>query len=425
MNTSHRCRFGLVVCLLWAVVSIVADAAFGRTLLEASGSTQWKFLDTGVAPPPAWIQPTYDDSKWQSGKAPLGYGEPRVATELRSSNDEGKQPVTAWFRCKFDVPKLRPGESLVLMSCIDDGAIFYLNGREIDRINMPSGKVMPTTLAASTVSDKDEGLYTRQHIPAHAVKAGKNVLAIEVHQGGIKSSDLFLDVAVKVLPPEAGVATVTSDAQQVITLFNKGHYLGPEVKVPDGYIDGGRGMKIDGGGQASSGREILTVDRAHDAELAADLTFARSSEIRMLPELDRIQRISALIDKRTTPPGGREWVGETTTLLEKEFENKPVLIGDWVDQCQAGVCRHRALLFKILGDEAGLKTSLVRGNFAKNGPPGGAHAWNEVQLADGRRILVDVMHQGGKPKFLDITSPEVVARYLKVDDTPWYKTEAE
>jgi transglutaminase/protease-like cytokinesis protein 3 len=91
-----------------------------------------------------------------------------------------------------------------------------------------------------------------------------------------------------------------------------------------------------------------------------------------------------------------------------------------MDQCHAGVCRHRSLLFKLLGDEAGLKTALVRGNFIKKKPPGFAHAWNEVILEDGRHLLVDVMHNGGAATFRELTDPYVIKHYGRVDDTPWY-----
>jgi hypothetical protein len=77
------------------------------------------------------------------------------------------------------------------------------------------------------------------------------------------------------------------------------------------------------------------------------------------------------------------------------------------------------LLFKILGDEAGLDVALVRGNYDRTGPDRG-HAWNEVSLGDGRRVIVDVMHHGARPQCLEVTAPQVIEHYLKVDDTPWY-----
>ena len=211
--------------------------------------------------------------------------------------------------------------------------------------------------------------------------------------------------------------------------YYKRHYVGPGTKLPDGYVDGGRYMRIDAEGRARSGREILLVDRAGDAELAKHLAFARSTNVLALGPLERTQRLAEYIDRITTPPGGMRWVEPAVDGLTKEFANRPLRIGDVLDQGQAGVCRHRSLLFKLLADEAGLKSALVRGNYATGGPRSGtsrtgAHAWNEVYLDDGRRLLVDVMHNGGKPRFPAVTNSFVVQHYLKPDDTPWYGTNA-
>jgi transglutaminase-like putative cysteine protease len=164
------------------------------------------------------------------------------------------------------------------------------------------------------------------------------------------------------------------------------------------------------------------VDRIDDAELADDLAFARSAELRSLPPLERAQRLADRIQRKTTPRGGARWVTATVMQLEAEFCNKPILIGDWVDQCQAGVCRHRSLLFKILADEAGLKAALVRGNYAggDDSGRGAPHAWNEIVLDDGRRLLVDLMLGGGRQDLPEVTSPAVARHYLRVDNTPWY-----
>ncbi|HWA97678.1 MAG TPA: EDR1-related protein, partial [Pirellulales bacterium] len=394
----NRCLVQYRKVFVLVLVALGARPVAGRDLVPAGGQTAWRYLDTGIAPDAAWQQPMFDDSRWPAGPAPLGFGEERLKTQVRPGVGE-KQSTTIWFRHSFTPPALKPGESLVLMLCVDDGAVAYLNGTEIGRTNMPDGPITADTLARQTVGNTREGLYTRIHLPLQALSPEKkNVLAVEVHQASQRSSDLFFDLALKTSPAPNDGATLSSNGAEVATLFNRTHLVGPGVTIPDGYLDGGRGMKVDSAGQASSRREILVVDRTHDEELAADLAFARSAELRMLPELERVRAIAARIDQRTTPPGGGRWTGETVTMLEHEFAGKPVLIGDWVDQCQAGVCRHRALLFKLLADEAGLQASLTRGNFMKNGK-GEAHAWNEVQLADGRRVLVDVMHNGGKPKF--------------------------
>lgn len=421
MNVRIRRALSLAFRLLMVIVAIEPGALLARTVLEAGNGTVWKYLDNGVEPKAAWRQPGFDDSQWKSGPAPLGYGEPQLGTQVRFGADEARKQITTWFRHEFDSPELKPGERLVVLLCVDDGAVVYLNGQELERTNMPSGRVTASTLARETVDNRGEGFYARVRVPQQLVRTrAKNVVAVEVHQAAAKSSDLFFDLALKVMPAEASDPEVPAAAREVVDIFNKQHYVGPGTKIPDGYLDGGRRMALDAAGHASSGREILWVDRARDAELAADLSFARSAQLRALPPLERAQRIAARIDAETTPPGGLKWVGETTEQMEKDVKNRPVLIGDWVDQCQAGVCRHRSLLFKILADEAGLRTALVRGNFSKGGPSGFPHAWNEVFLDDGRRVLVDVMHNGGQPKFPEVTDPKVVERYLKVDNTPWY-----
>ena len=256
-------------------------------------------------------------------------------------------------------------------------------------------------------------------MPSTALLPGqKNVLAVEVHQAAETSSDLFLDLALKLCPAHVLTPDVPEAAREVTNTFNKRHYLGPGLRIPDGYTDGGRHMVIDAKHRATSEREIFQVDRRRDAELARYLTFARSSELRDLPILERVERIAAQIDKETTPPGGPACLEGTALQLEREFRNQSILIGEWINQGRAGACRHRSLLFKILADEAGLNVSLVRGNYVEQRSPAVGHAWNEVFLDDGRRVLVDVSLEGSQPRFLEVATPEVIEHYRKVDNTP-------
>lgn len=401
---------------------LLAAAGFAHPLearsLVSTGAV-WKY-HFGAPPERGWRGADYDDSAWKSGPAPLGYGEDRLGTRLGSEANEGSRPITTYFRTSFPSPKLMAGETLVVMLCVDDGAVVYLNGVELSRTNMQPGSVRPDTPALKTLGNSDEGFYVRIPIRAAALRSANNVLAVEVHQSSPRSSDLFFDLALKTVPPPRADEDLSDEASKVIRLFNERHYVGPGVRIPNGYLDGGRRMALDSAGHAESKREILVVDRQDDPKLALDLAFARSAKLRALPPLDRAQQLAARIHAESTPPGGMRWVGETTEQLQSEFSNRPILIGDWIDQCQAGVCRHRALLFKILADEAGLDVALVRGNYARRGPPGAAHAWNEIFLDDGRRLLIDVTHHGGEAKFPSVTDPEVVARYRKVDGTPWY-----
>jgi hypothetical protein len=418
IRSALRLAFPVLLAMVMGPLAPLGRLVARDLVLEGKGST-WKYLNTGT-PPEGWQHPDFDDSRWKSGPAPLGFGETRLNSDLRVVPPLAK-PITVWFRHEFDATDVKPDDRLVLLLCVDDGAVAYLNGREIGRLNLPSSAINATTMAVRALPDSEEGFYHRLRVPRGLIRPGtKNVLAVEVHQASVASGDLFFDAALKTMPTNITSIRQSAFTQEVMKAFNKQHFLGADTEIPDGYIDGGRHMMLEGNSVAAP-REILLVDRAKDAALATHRVFARSAEIRALPELERVQRLAAHIDRATTPPGGEQWIGPSIDQITREFVNKPLLLGDVLDQCQSGVCRHRALLFKILADEAGLKTSLVRGNFSKSDTNAFAHAWNEVRLQDGRRVLVDVMHNGGKPLFLDIGDKYVVQHYLREDNTPWYK----
>ncbi len=404
--------------LLLVIAALDADALSARSIIQAGNAGVWKYRDNGREPDGAWRHADFDDATWSSGRAPLGYGDPAMGTEVGWGGSAAHKFITTWFRRACDRPEVKPGERLVIVLCVDDGAVIYLNGREIGRANMPDGPVTADTLALRSLSDSDEGFYLRMPVPVDELHPGRNVLAVEVHQCSAASSDIFFDLALKTMPPDAPVPAVPTTAQAVVDTFHRQHYIGPGVRIPDGYVDGGRAMTLDVEGRYVSHREILVVDRTNDVELARHLAFARSPELQALPPLERALRLAVYIDQETTPPGGQRWVTKTAEELEREFGNKAVLIGEWVDQGHAGVCRHRSLLFKILADEAGLKTALVRGNYDHRD---GAHAWNEIVAGDGRRLLVDVMMKHDKQDLPEVTGPVIVQHYLKVDNTLWYE----
>ena len=402
---------------------LVANSLWARDIVSLGSHSTWKYLENGPAPALGWIQPVFDDSRWKSGPAPLGYGESHLGSEICTGS--GPKPITVWFRQVFDGPDLKAGERAVLLLCADDGAVAYLNGREVGRLNVPKGPVTATTTASMEMTDDHEGLYYRVPIPAGILRPRqKNVLAIEVHQVSATDQDLYFDAALKTVTGNLPSPGLTPAARPAMTTFLTQHYLGPSTRIPDGYFDGGRFMLLGANGGVTSHREILVVDRTRDVELAKHLAFARAEATKGQPAIQRTQHLVAYVDQLTTPPGGDRLVVPTIEQITREFANQPLLLGDVLDQCQAGVCRHRALLFKVLADDAGLKAALVRGNYAKEGTNGFAHARNEVFLEDGRRVVVDVMHHHDKAVFLATTNQYVVKHYLKENNTPWYSATA-
>jgi hypothetical protein len=345
------------------------------------------------------------------------------ARTIMDSNPAQREPsVSNVFHREFDATDLGSQERVVILVCASDGAVVSVNGNEAGRVNMPPGAIDGSSLAA-VADSKDKGLYYRIRVPAQFIHPGINSIDADVHSGVAGGSTLSCDLLLKTLPALRTQPAPDEAARSVLEEFRQTSYIPAGTLIPDGYIDGGHGMRLDAADHATSGREILVVDRPLDPELQMNLAYART--LRSLDPLERAHKLSLYLDQLATPPGGLKVLDDTITQLQKEFQDQPLCIGDVLDQSHAGVCRHRSLLFKILADEAGLKTALVRGNYFHAGE-GEPHAWNELLLDDGRRFLVDsTLHP--KDEFPEITSPavtpaSVAKHYVKLDNTPYYKS---
>ena len=143
-------------------------------------------------PAKEWIQPDFDDSQWKEGRAPLGYGEDDVATQLNYGDDgEAKLPA-AFFRRTFNVSKT--AEAYAGRIRADDSAVIYLNGKEVHRLRMPEGEIDPTTYSGKISSAESERDFVFFRIDPRTVVKGENLLCVSVHQGHARSSDLILDM---------------------------------------------------------------------------------------------------------------------------------------------------------------------------------------------------------------------------------------
>lgn len=161
--------------------------------LVPSGSN-WRYLDGGVAPSATWKGRGFDDSSWATGNAQLGYGDGDEATVVSYGPSSTNKYVTTWFRRSFTVldPSILVDLSLELVC--DDGAVVYLNGAEVVRQNLPLGTIASSTLAVNGVSGAAESAFTGWSVSPSLVQAGANVLAVEMHQSAVTSSDLSFDL---------------------------------------------------------------------------------------------------------------------------------------------------------------------------------------------------------------------------------------
>ena len=189
-----------------ADTSVVDTAGTLVTLASRGGS--WRYLDDGTAPPStSWRGGGgFDDSKWKSGPAQLGFGDGDEKTVITrgvpldagpDADADAPPPfleyTSYYFRRFITVTDAAGFDQITFRVLRDDGAVVYLNGVEVVRTNMPSGTITNSTLASTTVSGVDEDMFYVFVIPAATLKEGSNVIAVEVHQSG-PSSDISFDL---------------------------------------------------------------------------------------------------------------------------------------------------------------------------------------------------------------------------------------
>jgi len=159
------------------------------TLNSITPGQQWKYFKGQQNPNADWKLASFDDSNWLSGNSGFGYNDNDDATIL---SDMSGNYSSVYTRKTFTHSSATTMTSMTLNIDYDDGFIAYLNGVEIARsATMPSGTVEFDTTATST---REAGVAVNYNLDAFIENLvdGTNVIAVEVHNQSIGSSDLSL-----------------------------------------------------------------------------------------------------------------------------------------------------------------------------------------------------------------------------------------
>jgi hypothetical protein len=179
------------------------EVDFQKIVLVKTGS-QWRYLDNGNSPGANWTSPGFDDSQWKLGRAELGFGDD-PATNISGASPDSRH-VATYFRHTFDVADPGFYRSLVLRLKRDDGAVVYLNGTEIRRINLAGGAVTSSTLATREVDGLEEEVFFPIPVSPGLLRQGRNTIAVAIHQNSLDSPDLTFDLELYANPAAQGFA---------------------------------------------------------------------------------------------------------------------------------------------------------------------------------------------------------------------------
>jgi hypothetical protein len=173
--------------------------------LVAAGSA-WRYYDKGSNTfGNAWRTLAFDDHTWSNNVALLGFGD--INGQPPTTTIASNRQWTTYFRQTFTVANPSQVTNLTLRLVRDDGAVVYLNGAEVWRSNITnSGPIAYNTKALSAMSGADESRWWTTNADPALLMAGTNLVAVEVHQSDLGSSDLAFDFQ---LQAESGLSLPT------------------------------------------------------------------------------------------------------------------------------------------------------------------------------------------------------------------------
>ncbi len=149
----------------------------------------WKYIKGTEEPPENWNGVDFDDDNWSQGATGIGYGDDDDATILA---DMRNSYLSVYLRKTFTVENALEVTQLNLSVFYDDGFVAYLNGREIARANMDGERPPHDQTATATVGNFDEADFSISTVGFNRLNKGENVLAIQVHNTNLTSSDLSM-----------------------------------------------------------------------------------------------------------------------------------------------------------------------------------------------------------------------------------------
>lgn len=209
-------RLSTLLSLL--LVATMAQPLFQTRAAEndvtMDGNVTWSYLDDGSDPAgdstaagydrTSWTKDGYDVSAWKTATGSFGAKKGKIndlgggctpKTLLTQYKADGTTDIEAFFfRTDVMIPDASKVTKISGSVIYDDAATVYVNGVKIAGFDDDSitGNLQ---YGGSNAGDPKTGtISTSDPAALAAVKDGKNVIAVEIHQGRSSSSDIYFDM---------------------------------------------------------------------------------------------------------------------------------------------------------------------------------------------------------------------------------------
>lgn len=208
-----------LLAVLLPLAVFLADAS-AATIFDRGANWRWRPGNTEASTPiEAWRAIAFNDAGFTPAPAPFWYGDvlPGGTQISGMINVYG----CIFLRKTFVVTNAAEIGGLRLGTLVDDGFVAWINGTEVHRVNMGAAgsAVAISTLAVNAVEPVPFEFATLAN-PALYLVPGTNVIAVQVFQSALSSSDLGFDASLETIVAETVPPTVVSVSPAPGTVTN-------------------------------------------------------------------------------------------------------------------------------------------------------------------------------------------------------------
>ena len=217
---------GTFAAMKWRIAEVAEGSYIPKPEVEGivllAENSLWKYFEGYEEPSTVWGEWrdfSFDDGLWPEEYATIGYGESFISPQL----DMEDKYTTFYLRKKFEVTQaqLDEIETLVVEAQYDDGINIWINGIYVGGGNVP-GEDLPYNADVDNRPENHEfGVFKRVDSDTYLV-SGTNVIAAQVINQGISSSDCFADIRLTGEPPDPG--DPCEPGGPLIRRFKRGKY---------------------------------------------------------------------------------------------------------------------------------------------------------------------------------------------------------
>jgi uncharacterized delta-60 repeat protein len=289
-------------------------------------SSLWRYEVSGTDLAEEWKEPDYVDFGWPAGPGPFGFESDPLPEPLRTEipNNQG---WTYYFRTAF-VFEMDPHDyEVTFTNLIDDGAVFYLNGRELFRVGMNEGPVDFMTAAGRAVGN---AVFETVTIPGWQFVQGINYLAVEVHQTALTSTDLVFGthLAPEFYPPSQ--LAITNEPQDVVILEGQDAVLTVGVSGHGAHYQ----WYKDGSPLAGATEPTLVLSNLVESDSGV-VTVTASNSVNIVESREAILTVKKHQGPTmVTPPQDQTVFVGTPAQFTVEVEGDPPLFFQWTKDGQ-------------------------------------------------------------------------------------------